>query len=213
MNYRVTKRRIDDPHNIHSLYYEVIAKARVRLLKLIERLSSFPDIQICYCNIDSIHISIPTDSEPDFKKQTSNLIGVKLGDLKIEAIGRKGIWLEPGRYWIYDEHNNIVKHANIGFTQSNDNFQIRETSKYLFQSPSYCIPLTRGIDLRSAVRIRGEVTAQEPGIDILNRWPISTIKENIRNSLIHRQNGWQVIERLHFPITDRLTNLSKYSNQ
>ena len=195
-HYKVTKRKVDDPRNVHSLYYEVIAKARIRLLELIECVSEIPDAQVCYCNIDSIHLSVPSGNEQEFKNKITNLISNKLGDLKIEAVGNKGIWLEPGRYWIYDDHGKVVKNANIGFAKSRDGFHFREISQHLFQSRTHCIPLMRGMDLRTAVRIRGEIISLNSGLDLLDRWSISSIRENVRQHLINGRDGWRLIDEM-----------------
>lgn len=96
----------------HLLGQRIVARGRIILLEMMERiLGRAPDVQICYTNIDSIHFSLPTihrDSVVDWlERQASDA----MGSFKIEAITPHGLWLEPGRYWLYSD-TEIVKFRN-----------------------------------------------------------------------------------------------------
>lgn len=105
---------LSSPFNIFSLSAHVLTKAKIKVLKMLERVLDFPDAEICYINIDSLHISIKTADLPHFLEKNKAFISDKLGDLKIEAIADKGYWLDVGRYWLFSE-GKLIKHRNILF--------------------------------------------------------------------------------------------------
>lgn len=115
---------------IFSLSAQVLANARLKMVKLIEEFLEYPSLEICYINVDSIHISINKDSVPSFLEKYKNIISEKLGDLKIQVIGNKGYWFDVGRYWIGCD-NNIVASANIGFNHAGSNTAFINTRKKL----------------------------------------------------------------------------------
>lgn len=100
--------------SVQCLYFETLAKSRVKLLTMMEKIFNTGYSEICYANVDSVHVSIPDNRKKDFESELSFEAGVGLGELKVEAIGKNGFWLAPGRYWITDEHG-IVKFANSYF--------------------------------------------------------------------------------------------------
>lgn len=101
-------------NQVHSISAQILANSRIKMMKLIEELVKYPTLEICYANVDSIHISIQQDCLDDFIKINKAKISDKLGDLKIQAIGNKGYWFDIGRYWIKN-NDDIVISANSGF--------------------------------------------------------------------------------------------------
>ncbi|WP_458425110.1 hypothetical protein [Methylorubrum extorquens] len=93
----------------------IVARGRIHLLQLMEYvLGAGPDIRICYVNIDSIHFSVPN-------KHLKAVMGVlqakasdKMGSFKIEAVTRHGLWLEPGRYWLYSGKVEKFRNRSVG---------------------------------------------------------------------------------------------------
>lgn len=100
--------------NIYSLYSFVISDARIKMMETIESLLMFPNCEICYANVDSLHVSINKIHENDFKQylDSLNIVGTDLGQLKIENIAQHGIWMFPGRYWLYNDEK-IIQFKNI----------------------------------------------------------------------------------------------------
>ena len=104
-----------DRSTCFMLGQRIVAHGRIHLLKLMERvLAVDPNAQICYVNIDSVHFSLPT-------KRLENVLGClqaeaseAMGAFKIEAITRHGLWLEPGRYWLYSDDVEKFKNRSIG---------------------------------------------------------------------------------------------------
>jgi hypothetical protein len=89
----------------------IVARARIVLMEMMERiLERAPSVEICYTNIDSIHFSLPTTNLSPVLHWLEAESSDALGSFKIEAIARHGLWLEPGRYWLYSD--DIVKFRN-----------------------------------------------------------------------------------------------------
>jgi hypothetical protein len=99
---------------VQSISAQILANSRIKMLKLIDELLNYPSLEVCYINVDSIHISIEKFRLDDFFKVNKNKISDNLGELKIQAIGNKGYWFDVGRYWIKD-NDEIITYANTVF--------------------------------------------------------------------------------------------------
>ncbi|MFN3725265.1 MAG: hypothetical protein ACK4SZ_03055 [Allosphingosinicella sp.] len=114
---------VHDGSACHLLGQRIVARGRIVLLKMMERLVAIaPDVKICYANIDSIHFSLP-NSHLDgvlalLEREASNA----MGSFKIEAVTRHGLWLEPGRYWLYSD-SRIDKFRNRSVGNLRDPFK------------------------------------------------------------------------------------------
>ena len=102
---------------VYSLSAQVLANARLKMIKLIESLIIQPSVEMCYSNIDSVHVSIERTHLKQFLSYNSNIISDKLGDLKVQKIGDRGYWLDIGRYWIY-KNGKVCAFKNIGFNHA-----------------------------------------------------------------------------------------------
>lgn len=89
--------------SVYSISSQIIANGRLKMIQTIEKFLQFDSVEICYCNIDSLHISIQKDKTDDFLSKYSNMISNKIGDLKIETIASKGYWFDIGRYWLVED--------------------------------------------------------------------------------------------------------------
>lgn len=89
----------------------IVAFSRIVMLKMMEKIAQIaPDTEICYTNIDSIHFSLPS-KHLELALSTLRMgASDRMGDYRIEAVARGGLWLEPGRYWLYS--NNVEKFRN-----------------------------------------------------------------------------------------------------
>lgn len=93
----------------------IVAHGRIRLLKLMERvLAVDPDAQICYVNIDSVHFSLPAERLEIVLGCLQAEASEAMGAFKIEAVTKHGLWLEPGRYWLYSDDVKKFKNRSIG---------------------------------------------------------------------------------------------------
>lgn len=150
-----TTKDIHSPFNIFSLYTQVLAYAKIKILSVLEHVNSFKGAEICYCNIDSIHVSIPTHKKHEFLDYISPYIDGKLGFLKLEACSEHGIWIQPGRYWLYNNDGKVVKYSNVGLnSRFNKNPFITHT-KYLkvlsLAHSNKNIPIYSSFDLNNSL--------------------------------------------------------------
>jgi len=99
----------------------IVARGRTTLLKMMEKLLTIaPDVELCYANVDSIHFSFPAGSLGSVLNKLKPGQSDRLGDYKIETITSSGLWLEPGRYWLYSNEmkrfrNRSVRHNGDAF--------------------------------------------------------------------------------------------------
>lgn len=111
----VTGPALEDGSACHSLSQRIVARARTRVLEEMEHIASLsPGIEICYCNIDSIHFSVPQTSFDSLLERVRARSSNEMGGYKIEAIVRHGLWLEPGRYWLYGDAVEKFSNSGVG---------------------------------------------------------------------------------------------------
>lgn len=99
---------------VFSLSARIVASARLKLMRTIERFLSDGSAEICYANVDSLHVSIAKTEVDRFLERHKDLISDQLGCLKIQAIADIGYWFDVGRYWLKKD-NEVVLFKNIGF--------------------------------------------------------------------------------------------------
>jgi len=104
--------------NIYSLSSAILANSRLKMIQTIEKFVSFKTVEICYCNIDSIHISIEKNHLDEFLEEFKSIINDEIVSLKIESIAEKGYWFDIGRYWLF-ENNEVIQHKNTLFKNFN----------------------------------------------------------------------------------------------
>ena len=104
-----------DRSTCHMLGQRTVAQGRVHLLKLMERVLALdPDIEICYANIDSVHFTVPSNKVDGTLTQLRDDASDEMGAFKIEAVTQHGLWLEPGRYWLYSNEVEKFKNRSLG---------------------------------------------------------------------------------------------------
>lgn len=99
--------------NIFSLSAQVVANARLKLLKTLEHFLSDQKVELCYANVDSIHVSVHRDEVNNFFDRHQDIISDRAGMLKVEAIADSGYWFDVGRYWLKKD-GAIVLFKNKG---------------------------------------------------------------------------------------------------
>lgn len=98
-----------------ALHQRIVARSRVLLLEMMERIStSAPDVEICYANIDSVHFSLPATHQARILEILRAEASEQMGSFKIEAVATHGLWLEPGRYWLYSNGIEKFRNRSIG---------------------------------------------------------------------------------------------------
>lgn len=111
--YELTYLNTSATDNIFSLSAQVVANARLKLLKTLEHFLSDPQVELCYANVDSIHLSIHRDQVQNFFDRHQEIISDQAGMLKVEAIADCGYWFDVGRYWLKKD-GAIVLFKNKG---------------------------------------------------------------------------------------------------
>lgn len=110
----------DSDFNLYSLASQVISNARVKMIKTIEYIMDFEDSEICYTNTDSIHVSVRKRDLAKFMQYLSPFISDGMGDLKVQCIAEKGLWLDIGRYWLINK-DKVELYKNITFNHDMNN--------------------------------------------------------------------------------------------
>jgi hypothetical protein len=111
----VTTPALDDGSACFMLGQRIVAKGRVTLLETMERILSLsPTVGLCYANIDSIHFSVASCEAADVLAILRSWSGDGMGSFKIEAVARSGLWLEPGRYWLYSDGIMKFRNRSVG---------------------------------------------------------------------------------------------------
>lgn len=106
---------ISDGSACFLLGQRTVAHGRIMLLEMMERIfNSAPSIEICYTNIDSIHFSLPTEHLEKVLAWLESECSDALGSFKIESITKHGLWLEPGRYWLYSDDVKKFRNRSVG---------------------------------------------------------------------------------------------------
>lgn len=99
---------------VFSLSAQVVVAAQLKMIKTLERFMTFRTVELCYANVDSIHLSLHRDELDGFLQQNDDLISDQVGALKIEAIADRGYWFDVGRYWL-KKNDEVVLFKNRGF--------------------------------------------------------------------------------------------------
>ena len=123
---------------VFSLSAQVVATARLKLLKTLERFMNYRTVELCYANVDSIHISIHRNEINGFLHENHDLISDQLGALKIEAIADKGYWFDIGRYWLTkNEEVVLFKNKGLNHKAATGPFVSRRKISNLIETPEF----------------------------------------------------------------------------
>jgi len=152
--YKLQLKNLKSHKLIYSISAQIIANSKLKMVQTIEKFLQFQSLEICYTNVDSLHISIQKKDLAKFMQTFSYMISNKLGDLKIETIADKGYWFDVGRYWLIKNQKTslfknitfnsvgnktpFVKTRKIYFIKEGNRFNYVKTSyRHLFNSFSY----------------------------------------------------------------------------
>ncbi|MDP2139811.1 MAG: hypothetical protein Q8L20_03270 [Gammaproteobacteria bacterium] len=125
--------------NVLSMSSQIVAKARLKLLSAIVELKKWRGLEICYANVDSIHLSIEKEDLPLFLSHMEKRISDRMGDFKVHAIACRGYWFDVGRYWLFGENNELVLYKNKLFNVGGKKkpFNKFRKLKTLVRAPSF----------------------------------------------------------------------------
>ncbi len=137
---------MNDRSSCFMLGQRIVAKGRVHLLELMERVLALGiDIHICYVNIDSIHFSVPKEQIDMVVERLAGDASDAMGSFKIEAVTSHGLWLEPGRYWLYSDQ--VEKFKNRSISDGNQPFKDRSFHIAIRQLGDLHIPIRTSLRL------------------------------------------------------------------
>lgn len=129
-----------------SLSQRIIARSRTLMLEKMEALASkWPGLELCYCNIDSIHFSVPDTLLATVRAYLQGQASREMGGFKIESITKHGLWLEPGRYWLYT--STVEKFSNLGISDGTHPFNERKIYVATREIDGLSIPIRTAIDM------------------------------------------------------------------
>ncbi len=133
--YQVKVRNFNIHESIYSLSAQIVANSRVKMIQTIEKFLLHQSVEICYTNIDSLHISILKSEVDNFLFQHKHMISNKLGDLKIESRSEKGYWFDVGRYWLTSNGSvDIFKNAFFNHKANRTEFINNRKLKFVYRS-------------------------------------------------------------------------------
>lgn len=125
--------------NLFSMPAYVIARAKIKLLNVLEYISSFEEWDVCYANVDSVHISVPENLVDECLSRMDRFMGDGIGELRLDACATEGYWLDVGRYWLF-RNGELVKYRNKTFNFNGSypfNGKITLRKKRVFEDYSY----------------------------------------------------------------------------
>jgi len=129
--YKVKLRNFGTNESLYSFSSQIIANSRMKMIQTIENFLKYNSVEICYVNVDSIHISLHKSEVENFLSTYSYMISNKLGDLKIESMSKNGYWFDIGRYWLISD-KNIDNYKNIFFNHKGNKLVFNKTRKIKF---------------------------------------------------------------------------------
>jgi hypothetical protein len=132
--YKLKVINFDNHDSVYSLSSQIVANSRLKMIQTIEKFLSFPSVEICYTNIDSLHISIQKSETKNFLSKYQNIISNELGHLKIESISSRGYWFDVGRYWLFTNKNvDIFKNIFFNHTCNKTPFLRNRSIKFTYK--------------------------------------------------------------------------------
>lgn len=136
--FELTYLDIDANSLLFSLSAKIVANARIKVMKTIERFLSHDSVELCYSNVDSIHISIKKIEVEKFFERHKDLISDDIGCLKIQAIADQGYWFDVGRYWLKKNEKVILfKNKNFNYKGAKNEFVSKRKILVLSKSDAF----------------------------------------------------------------------------
>ncbi|XAZ21241.1 hypothetical protein LVY75_04675 (plasmid) [Sinorhizobium sp. B11] len=159
----VTSPNLFDQSTCFFFNQRIVARGRVMVLEMMEAICSrFPDALICYSNIDSIHISLPRKDIDNALKWLESNASDEMGSYKIEAVTDHGLWLEPGRYWLYSQQ--VEKFRNRGILTGGRPFKDYNISVECRKIGDLHIPIKIGVRMQKTMSVTRSIVAGDAGV-------------------------------------------------
>lgn len=138
IGFELTYLDIDADSLLFSFSAKIVANARIKVMKVIERFLNHDSVEICYSNVDSIHISIKRIEVENFFERHKDLILDDIGCLKVQAIADQGYWFDVGRYWLKKGEEVILfKNKNFNYKGAKNEFISKRKLLVLSKSDAF----------------------------------------------------------------------------
>lgn len=159
---------IQSDSSLFSLSAKIVATAKLKLMQTMERFLSDGGVEICYANVDSLHVSIATSDVHGFLERHKDLISTELGMLKVQAIADRGYWFDVGRYWL-KTNETVVLFKNIGFNHKGASSEfVTKKRRYVVhnadafvQVSSHLVNMSNCFSWSKQIRITNDVRTQD----------------------------------------------------
>lgn len=161
--------KYDHIDSVFSLPGQVIANARIKIMETMKRIVSYPTVEICYANIDSIHISIARDKLDSFLSNHKDLISDDLGDLKVQSISDSGVWFDVGRYWLF-KNGRVSQYKNILFNNPShiNPFDRRRKINYICKGDLFSYVKSVYVTIENSFSHSKRLQVEEKSVDYTN---------------------------------------------
>lgn len=134
----LTYLHIDADSLLFSLSAKIVANARIKVMKAIERFLDHDSVEICYSNIDSIHVSVKKSEAESFIDRHKDLISDEIGCFKIQAFADQGYWFDVGRYWLKKDGEVVLfKNKKFNFKGAGSEFVSKRKVFVLSKSDAF----------------------------------------------------------------------------
>lgn len=186
---KVTYYNLRAPTSIHSYHAQVIAKSRVLMVDAMMSFKKFKNLEICYTNSDSIHISIKKIDKNKFLESYSHLIGEEMGKLRVQHESESGVWFDVGRYFLFsseklEQHKSILLNTKA----QNQPFCSSRTFRSLVTQNTTRFLLQKKVSFKSLLSNKKRLHHSSSNCLSVNyqRYNIAEIKHVIEKSLEHQ---------------------------
>ncbi len=174
---------IDFSHRdcIYSLSSQVLANSRLKIIKTAMSFSNQKSVELCYSNIDSIHISIIKENVSGFLERNKDLISDDMGDLKVQFFADRGYWFDTGRYWVF-KGSRLVSFKNIlfNFIGNKEPFSFRRLIPVRIRVGLFDYVKDLYFNLDNSFGYSKKLSTDKVGYRNFNRYMYSDICENYK---------------------------------
>lgn len=176
--YELTYLNTGATDNIFSLSAQVVANARLKLLKTLERFLSHPQVELCYANVDSVHLSVHCDEVEHFFDRHQDILSDQAGMLKVEAIADCGYWFDVGRYWLKKDGAIVLfKNKGLNHKAATGPFVYRRKVSNFIETPMFSHLHTYVMRFEQALTYHKRLVQVEEGQARYDRFQFAEISE------------------------------------
>lgn len=147
---------------LHTLSSRVFANARLKVVRLLERIHAYSGADVCYVNADCVHVSVDRSRLTSFLDGLSGELSEEMGGLRVQCVADEGYWFEPGRYWLIRD-GQVVQFANKAFNHpgAEDKFLRRRRFRAAYRGDLVSFTVDKHLSIDRAFSYSKRLMAQE----------------------------------------------------